>query len=805
VGGTSVAYHLALRGERDVVLVDRSELTSGSTFHSAGLVGQLRSDPTLTAMNRYSAELYASLQQGENPPGWVQCGSIRLASTVERWEEIQRQAGWAASSGLELELISADEAQALFPLMSTEGVVGAAYLPTDGQVDPSQLTYSLAAAARALGVSIHTHTRVLGIDTEGSGLRCRVTRVRTDRGDIECETVVDCGGMFAAEIARLVGVRVPIVPMSHQYVVTEAMFEHRETPLPSLRDPDNLVYYRQEVDGLVMGGYERNSLPFTASASSYDAVPADFNGRLLAPDHERFEAISENAAIRVPSIADVGIRSFINGPEAFTPDNEFCLGPTDVGGFFVAAGFCAHGIAGAGGIGKVMAEWVLEGAPPMDLWHMDVRRFGASYRSPSFTLARTVENYESYYDIRYPAHERQAGRPLRVSPAYPWHAAHGASFGEKSGWERVNVYETNSHPDDEAWRPRGWAGRHWSPAVVHEHRAARETAAIFDESSFAKIEVRGPDAERLVEWTFDNSVARGVGSVTYTQALTARGGIECDVTVTQTADDAFVVVTGTAFANHDASWLRTQARLTGADVTITDVTGAWACFGLWGPRARDILAALTPQDLGNDAFPVMSMRETTVGDAPVRLVRVTFVGELGWEIYCPTEYAAGLWVTLWDAGTPHGLVAAGYRAIDSLRLEKGYRVWGADIDPGRTPYEAGLGFCVKLDKPGGFLGREALVAQKAGHVEQRLVCLVLDDRAQVALGNEPVRVDGDVVGRVTSGGIGFTLGVSLAFVYLPVERSTDGTRVEVGIFGDWIGATVTPDPLYDPRSTRVRT
>jgi len=805
VGGTSVAYHVALAGERDVVLVERAELTSGSTFHSAGLVGQLRSDPTLTEMNRYSAQLYSSLQQGEHPPGWSQCGSIRLASTPERWEEITRQAGWAASSGLELELISAAEAQSLFPLMSTDGVVGAAYLPTDGQVDPSQLTHSMAAAARALGVAIHTHTRVLGIDTEGEGLRRRVTRVRTDRGDIECETVIDCAGMFAAEIARMVGVRVPVVPMSHQYVVTEAMFDHRETPLPSLRDPDNLVYYRQEVDGLVMGGYERNSSPFTASASSYDAVPADFNGRLLAPDHDRFEEISENAAIRVPSIADVGIRSFINGPEAFTPDNEFCLGPTDVGGFFVAAGFCAHGIAGAGGIGKVMAEWVLEGAPPMDLWHMDVRRFGASYRSPSYTLARTVENYESYYDIRYPAHERQAGRPLRVSPAYPWHAAHGASFGEKSGWERVNVYEANNHPDDEAWRPNGWAGRHWSPAVVREHRAARETAAIFDESSFAKIEVRGPDAARLVEWVFDNSVSRGAGSVTYAQALNARGGIECDVTVTQLAADAFVVVTGTAFANHDASWLRTQARNSDADVTITDVTGAWACYGLWGPRARDILAPLTPQDLGNDAFPFMSMRDTTVGDVPVRLVRVTFVGELGWEVYCPSEYAAGLWTTLWAAGEAHGLVAAGYRAIDSLRLEKGYRVWGADIDPAHTPYEAGLGFCVKLDKPGGFLGRDALVAQKAAGVARKLVCLVLGDRTAVALGNEPVRIGGDVVGRVTSGGLGFTLGVSIAFAYLPLAHATAGTEVEVAVFGTWVPATVTPDPLYDPTSTKVRT
>jgi len=810
VGGTSVAYHLALSGERDVVLVDRNELTSGSTFHSAGLVGQLRADPTLTAMNRYSVELYRSLQQGENPPGWVECGSIRLASTQERWEEIRRQEGWAASSGLDMTLISAAEAQELFPLMATDGVVGACFLPTDGQVDPSQLTYSLAAGARAMGVQVHPHTRVLGIDTAGEGLRRRVTCVRTDKGDIECELVVDCGGMFAAEIARMVDVRVPIVPMSHQYIVTEAMFAHRETPLPSLRDPDNLVYYRQEVDGLVMGGYERQSLPWTASPSSYDQIPADFNGRLLQPDHDRFAEISENAAIRVPSIADVGIRTFINGPEGFTPDNEFCLGPTDVAGFFVAAGYCAHGIAGAGGIGKVMAEWVLEGAPPMDLWHMDVRRFGVSYRSPSYTLARTVENYESYYDIRYPAHERQAGRPLRTSPAYAWHTQHGASFGEKSGWERVNHYESNSHVDDEGWRPRGWAGRHWAPAVVPEHRAAREAAAIFDESSFAKIEVSGPDAERLMQWVCDNDVARGTGSVTYTQALNARGGIECDFTVTQLGTALFLVVTGTAFANHDASWLRTQARAIDADVRISDVTGAWACFGLWGPRARDILGPLTPQALDNDSFPFLAMRETTVGDVPVRMVRVTFVGELGWELYCPTEYGASLWRTLWDGGAGHGLVAAGYRAIDSLRLEKGYRVWGADIDPAHTPYEAGLGFCVRLDKPGGFLGRDALATQKESGLAHKLVCLVLGDRSQVALGNEPVRLvdddgaTGPVISRVTSGGIGYTLGVSIAFAYLPVAHTEPGTRVEVGVFGEWVAGTVEKDPLYDPRSERVR-
>ncbi|WP_049563596.1 GcvT family protein [Nonomuraea sp. SBT364] len=766
VGGASVAYHLTRLGERDVVLLERDELTSGSTFHSAGLVGQLRADPTLTRMNQYSVELYRTLDAG-----WTECGGIKLASTPERMAEIRRQIGWARTFGLPLEEISVAEAAELFPLMNPEGVVGAAYLPTDGQIDPSRLCYALTAGAREGGARVLTRTRVLGLDVE----RGRVTRVRTDQGDIDCEVVVNCGGMFAAEIGRMAGVRVPIVPMSHQYVVTDGFHEH--AGLPTLRDPDLLVYYRQEVSGLVMGGYERTCAPWTAGESSYDAIPADFNGRLLPEDWPRFEEISENSRIRVPAMADVGIRKLINGPEAFTPDNEFCLGETEVGGFYVAAGFCAHGIAGAGGIGRIMAEWIVEGEPGMDVWHMDIRRFGAHYRSPSYTLARAVENYETYYDIRYPGDERSAGRPLRTSPAYGWHAAHGAVFGEKAGWERVNYYTANEPAGDGA-RPRGWAGRNWSPAVAAEHRATRTTAGLFDESSFAKIEVTGPDAASLLEWVCANRVARRVGDVTYTQALNRRGGIECDFTVTRRGEREFLVVTGTAFGSHDLGWLRKQARLRGADVRLADVTGRHACFALWGPRARDILATLTPDALD---FPFMTARELTVGDVPVLALRVTFVGEFGWELYCSTEYGLGLWQALWRAGEPYGLVAGGYRAIDSLRLEKGYRVWGADIGPETTPYEAGLGFAVKLDKE--FLGRDALDPDPA----RRLRRLVLADPLAVALGNEPVRLDGRVVARVTSGGYGHTDGQSIAYAYLDKGGGMD---VEVEVEGAWVPATV---------------
>jgi 4-methylaminobutanoate oxidase (formaldehyde-forming) len=790
---------LAKLGERDVVLVDRDELTSGSTFHSAGLIGQLRADPTLTRMNMYSVELYRELQAGEQPPGFVECGGIKLASSPERLEEIRRQIGWARTFGLPLTEISAREARELFPLMDTRGVVGAAYLPTDGYIDPSQLTYSLIAGARAGGVQVHTRTRVLGIDTE----KQRVCRVRTDRGDIETELVVDCGGMFAAEIARMVGVRVPIVPMSHQYLVTEGFRERTGKPLPTLRDPDRLIYFREEVDGLIMGGYERDARPFALEESTLDAVPADFNGRLLAEDWPRFEEIMENAQSRVPQVADVGIRKLLNGPEAFTPDNEFCLGETAVGGFFVAAGFCAHGIAGAGGIGRVMAEWIVDGEPSYDVWHMDIRRFGRHYESPTYTLARVLENYETYYDIRYPNHERTAGRPLRVSPAYSWHVEADAFFGEKSGWERVNYYRTNAALGDESLRPRGWAGQHWSPAVGAEHLATREAAGLFDESSFSKIQVTGAGSAELLEWLCDNRVARDIGAVTYTQALNQRGGIECDFTVTRVAEEEFMVVTGTAFGTHDAAWIRRHAQKY-PSVRVTDVTGQWSCFALWGPRSRQILRSLTPADL--NAFPFMTMQEIPVGPVPVRALRVTFVGELGWELYCPSEYGATLWRALWAAGREHGLVAGGYRAIDSMRLEKGYRVWGSDLGPARNPYEAGLGFCVKLDKPGGFLGRDALLdmRQKVPAEGERLRCITLADKHAVALGNEPVSIDDNVIGRITSGGFGYTVEKSIAYAYLPIDLAKPGMPVTVEIFGEAVAGEVAAEPLFDPRGERIR-
>ncbi|HVS48846.1 MAG TPA: FAD-dependent oxidoreductase [Candidatus Dormibacteraeota bacterium] len=791
VGGAAILYWLTRLGWSDTVLVERSRVTSGSTFHSAGLVGQLRGSLSLTQMMMNSVELYRALGQEVGlETGWHEVGSLRLASSEERMEELARQAGWAKTFGLPLELVSAQEAQSMFPPMSADGVLGAAFLPTDGYIDPSQLTFALVEGARRRGAEICEDTRVTGIEIESG----RVRRVKTDKGDIETELVVNAGGMFAPEIGRLVGVNVPLIPMAHEYLITKP--SGLPLDMPTMRDPSLLVYYRPESGGLIMGGYERDPAPW-----GLDGIPADFNGRLLEPDWDRFEPLMTNAILRTPSIKDAEVISLVNGPEAFTPDNEFILGPSEVRGFWVAAGFCAHGLAGAGGMGRLVAEWIVEGRPGLDAWEMDSRRFGRHYMSREYTLARTREVYSTYYDVKYPGHERSAGRPLRVSPIYSRLSELGVTFGEKSGWERANWFEPNGVRGDESLRPRGWAGRLWSPAIGAEHTACRESAAIFDFTSFAKIEVRGRGAASFLEGLTDNRVTRAVGALTYTQMLNDGGGIECDFTVTRLAEDRFRVITGTAFGQHDLFWIRDHAPEDGS-VQVVDVTSAYACVGLWGPAARDILQPLTPTPIGNEAFPFMTAQQLAVGSVPCLALRVTYVGELGWELYCPSEFGLRLWDTLWEAGRDKGLVAGGYKAVDSLRLEKGYRVWGADIGPESDPYQSGLGFCVKLDK-GEFIGRAALLKKRETPADTKLACLVLDDPRSVALGSEPVRIGGEVVGRVTSGGYGYTVGRSIAYAYVPSSAAV-GSAVEVEIFGTWVPGQVAKEPLYDPGGFRIR-
>jgi 4-methylaminobutanoate oxidase (formaldehyde-forming) len=789
IGGCSILYWLARLGLNDAVLLERSQLTSGSTFHSAGLVGQLRQSLTLTRMMMNSVDLYRTLgEEVDLETGWREVGSLRLASSLERMEELQRQADWAETFGLPLHLMSAQEAKDLFPVMTTDGVYGAAFLPTDGFVDPSQLTLALAKGARQRGAKIFTDTRVTGIVVQDG----RVKGVETSQGSIECEVVVNAGGIYAYEIGRMAGVHVPIIPMAHQYVITKDAGLPRD--MPTMRDPSLLVYYRGESGGLVTGGYERNPAPW-----GLDGISATFNNQLLAEDWDRFAAIFEAATERVPDLGTADIVQLINGPEAFTPDGEFILGPSDVEGFWVAAGFCAHGIAGSGGMGRLMAEWIVNGQPELDTWEMDSRRFGPQYRSRGFALTRTTEVYATYYDVKYPGHEREAGRPLRQSPAFSRLGALGAVFGEKGGWERVNWFDTNVKDGDESERPHGWAGRLWSPAIGAEHRACRERAALFDETSFSKLEIVGRDAAKFLERLCANRVAKAVGTLTYTQLLNPRGGVECDLTVARLAENRFRIVTGTAFGNHDRAWI--QSHVQDDQVQIEDVTSKLACFALWGPRARDILQSRTDTDCSKEAFGYMKSQELNVGPVPCFAQRVTFVGELGWEIYCPSEYATALWDVLTEAGAPFGLTPGGYKAIESLRLEKGYRVWGSDVTSIDTPYEAGLGFAVRMDK-GDFIGRDALEAK--GSPARSLVCLVLDDPRVIALGSEPVRVDGQAVGRITSGGFGYSVKKSIAYAYVPAQFSEAGQRAEVVVFGTAVPALVTGEPLYDPTNERVR-
>ena len=797
VGGTSVAYHLAELGERDIVLLDRNELTSGSTFHSAGLVGQLRADPTLTLMNMHSVDLYRKLQQSDTPPSWRECGSIKLASSPERMQEIKRQIGWAKSFGLDLAEISPQEAQDLFPLVDLEGVVGACYMGSDGQVDPSQLAMALASGARKNGVQIFTHTRVVEIKTKFG----RVSSVVTDKGEIECEIVVNCGGMYAPGIGRMVDVRIPIVPMSHQYLITDNFLNPDAEFLPSLRDPDNLIYFRQEVSGLLMGGYERHSKAWSADYTHLDDIPANFNSMLLPDDWDRFYDIAEASQKRVPKMADVGIKNFINGPEGFTPDNEFCLGETSVGGFFVAAGFCAHGIAGAGGIGKVVAEWIVAGEPTMDLWHMDIKRFGASYESPEFTLKRITENYEEYYDIHYPGEERKSARPNFTSPVYEWHLSHSAVFGEKAAWERVNYYSNNV--GDEALRPKGWLGKHWSSAVQIEHNTTRTAAGLFDESSFAKARISGERAGEFLNFVCANDVVKGSGKTVYTQALNLKGGIESDYTVTQINDTEFMIVTGTAFANHDFGWLEKLRReFDFASVEISNISRELICFGIMGPNSRAILQSLTGADLNHTAFPFMSSQEITLAGILVRATRITYVGELGWELYAPVADGLLLWEKIIDAGRDLGLIPCGYRAIESLRLEKGYRAWAGEINSETNPYEAGLGFAVALKKES-FYGRAAAMAAKENQL-RKLVAITFDEITSVAFGSEPIRINNTIVGRIKSGGQGYSINKAIAYAYLPIEHTEPGTAVDVELFGWWIQGRIETEPLLDPHNLRIR-
>ena len=797
--GCSVAYHLGKMGLTDVLLLERGKLTSGSTWHAAGLVGQLRTSANITQLLGYSVDLYDRLEKDTGlATGWKRNGGLRLACNEERWTEVKRQATTATSFGLEMHLLTPKEAQDLWPLMQVDDVVGAAFLPTDGQASPSDITMSLAKGARNAGVTIKEGVSVTSVEIENRRLRA----VITDQGRIECDKLVICAGQWSREIGRMAGVNVPLVSVQHQYLITEAI-DGVTTSLPTLRDPDRLTYWKEEVGGLVMGGYEPNPKPW-----AIEGLPQNFEFQLLEDDLDHFEPLLELAIGRVPAMETAGIKEFINGPESFTPDGNFILGEApEVRGVYVGAGFNAFGIASGGGAGMVLAEWVAKGEPPYDLWPVDIRRFGRNHLDTNWVRTRTLEAYAKHYTMAWPFEEYRSGRPLRRSPLYERLKAQGASFGEKLGWERPNWFAdlaSGEKPEDVYTYER----QNWFDAVGREHEACRERVAVFDQTSFAKFVLAGRDAEEALSWIAANDVAKPPGHLVYTQMLNARGGIECDLTVGRLSPTEYYIVTGTGFATHDFNWI-SRSIPEGLDARLTDVTSAYAVLSVMGPRSRDVLQALTEHDLANAAFPFGRLKRITLAGAPLLALRVTYVGELGFELHIPVEFAASVYDALMAEGEPHGIANAGYRAIESLRLEKGYRAWGSDIGPDHSPLVAGLGWAVKLKSNRPFQGREALEAQ-AGKPLPRLLAGFTTDPAAVLLGRETIYRDGKRVGWLSSGGYGYTVGRSIGYGYVrDAETGVDRAgllsgRYELEVATSRVPAEIFFEPLYDPEMSRIK-
>ena len=802
--GCSTAYHLAKLGWTDTVLVEKHKLTSGSTFHAAGLVGQLRTSANITQLLGYSVELYKTLEaETGQATGWKMNGGLRLACNEQRWTEVKRQATTATSFGLEMHLLSAAEAQDLWPLMQVDDVVGAAFLPTDGQASPSDITMALAKGARLAGATICEDTEVLQIEVIDGVVKAVVT----DQGRIECEKVVVCAGQWTRALAATVGVNVPLVPVEHQYIITAQLEGGVPRNLPTLRDPDRLTYYKEEVGGLVMGGYEPDPVPWAVNG-----IPRPFQFQLLEGDYDHFAPIMELAMGRVPALQTAGINELINGPESFTPDGNFILGEApELKNFFVGAGFNAFGIAAGGGAGMALAEWVDRGVAPYDLWVVDIRRFGRPHSDTDWVRTRTLEAYAKHYTMAWPFEEHDSGRPCRTSPLYARLSQQGACFGEKLGWERPNWFADatlGEAPHDEY----SYGRQNWFAAVGREHRACREAAVLIDQTSFAKFALKGPDAMEALDWICANDVHKPIGSLTYTQMLDDSGGIQCDLTVGRVAIDEFYIVTGTGFATHDFDWIQRNIPA-GANAQLFDITSAWSVLTLMGPNARTILQSVTRSDLANDAFPFATMQTIGVAGCPVRALRVTYMGELGWELHLPVEYASTVYEAIFAAGREHGLVNAGYRAIESCRLEKGYRAWGSDIGPDHTPFDAGLGWAVKLKGSTPFKGREALEAQRATGVRKLLAAFTVDP-AVVLLGRETIYRDGVRVGWLTSAGFGYTIDRSIGFGYV---RNADRIT-SIADMAAWVGhgnyelevatervpAEISLRPLYDPTNARVK-
>jgi heterotetrameric sarcosine oxidase gamma subunit len=831
IAGCSTAYHLTKLGWKDVVLLEQGQLSCGTTWHAAGIVGQLRAHESLTRLVRYGTQLYAQLEAETGlATGWKQCGSVVVARTSDRLTQLKRNAAVARAQEVPCQMISPAEAGKLWPPMRIDDLAGAVWLPSDGKANPTDLTQSLAKGARNRGARIAEGTRVTSINARDG----RVTGVNWknkagEEGSIACEVVVNCAGQWGRNVGRMAGASVPLHSAEHYYIVTkEIAGVHRD--LPVMRDPDGYIYFKEEVGGLVMGGFEPDAKPW-----GMDGIPDDFEFQLLPDDWDQFQILMENALHRVPALESTEIRKFYNGPESFTPDNNFLLGETpELRGFFVGCGFNSIGIASSGGAGMALAEWIVAGEPTMDLWPVDIRRFARFHANDRWLHDRVKEVLGLHYMMPWPNRELESARPLRRSPLHAALEAKGAVFGSKMGWERANFFAEEKRgqiPFEKRGQipfqeKRGqipfqekrdlthfleytWSKPTWLAASGAEHRACREAVALFDMSSFSKLVVKGRDAESVLQSLVANDVAVPVGRTVYTGMLNERGGYESDFTLTRTGADEYLLVTGSAQATRDANYLERMIP-DSARCSVVDVTGQYTVLALMGPRSRELLARVSGADVSHAAFAFGDSRVIDVGYATCRATRLTYVGELGWELYVPVEMALTVYETLQDAGRDLGLVDAGYYAIDSLRLEKGYRAWGRELSPDVNPVEAGLGFAVKLAKPVAFRGRAAVEKTKAQGARRRIVSFVAGDPGAMLWGSELILRDGVPVGQLSSAAFGHSVGaaVGLGMVAnahgLADAAFVQSGRWEIDVAGVLIPARASLAAPWDPESKRVR-
>ena len=795
--GVSVAYHLAEAGIQDVVLLERKELTSGTTWHAAGLVGQLRTSINMTQLARYTSQLYRGLEEETGQAtGYRQCGSISIAATAERFEELKRSASMAKVFGLEVNVLSVADIAEKYPLIQTDDLFGGIHIPSDGYANAVDITQALAKGAKSRGARIFTDTKVEAILRDGD----EVTGVRTAEGEIRSKYVVICGGMWSRDLAASVGVNLPLHACEHYYVLFEGV-EGLNPKLPVLRDYDACTYYKYDAGKLLVGAFEPSAKPW-----GMEGISEDFCFDEIAGDFDHFEPVLHDAMKRLPALEQAGIQKFFCGPESFTPDVRYHLGEApELKNCFVAAGLNSIGLQSAGGVGKVTAEWIRDGRPPVDLWEVDVRRNMPFQGNRQYLQSRVSESLGLLYATHYPFRQYETGRGVRKSAIHDRLAAIGACHGEAFGWERPNWYApAGVEPQYEY----SYGRQNWFEHSAAEHRAVREGVALFDQSSFGKFRLEGRDAVTVLNRVCANNVDVAAGRVVYTQWLNERGGIEADLTVTRLSETAFVIVGGAETEVRDFYWLKRQIP-DDAHCVLTNITSSMGVLSIMGPKARDLLQSLTPADMSHGGFPFATSREIELGYAMVRASRITFVGELGWELYVPTEFMQHVYDRIVAAGKAVGLTHAGYHALNSLRLEKAYRHWSHDITDEDSPLEAGLGFVIKFDKPGGFIGREALLAQQEQGIARHLVQLKLNDPEPLTYHNEPIWRGDEIVGHITSAAYGHTLGGAVGLGYVTAEpgapaESVLGDTYEVEVACERFPADVSLRPLYDPENTKIR-